>query len=661
MEAQEPEPEPYAEDYEISDDDEPPEQDHPLTADLTQYRGKIPDNIHDILTADVAGESMRGFNRTWVEDKSQKVVEGQPVFEKQKAKDRKAGIAPTPVLNLPAGGFFRFDRKHDDEYQTKPSKEGWGIHDPLGHDGQDTFFKHPSVFRNEKGEIKRWVDFRRSKANAHIPDALMAKKADKRALDEADEYLKEMLYLPMRDKRIEELESEWKGDKWRAIRKMEGGEVQREMDKYDEEVEYHDINTGRVKRREMGWADLKKEPAKEYKRGGDFEPEKGEVRYRRTDQPKPEQIARDLDWLEPTGEVSNVHMAGATPEMNQKIRESGVSAEGSYPVLRQRLGDKDWNLQHIHERIEETGHWGQRQWEYAIASSTDSHMVHTGKINPTNPSKRIKHELGGGAVNKGIPGVKYEDERETQFNEYMDELYLKEREEYGGNAIDLREVPVHIPELRDMDGQIVHKAQSYPGIRYGQFHGAYETGQVQGDVIQARGEIQDPERKILHHGVWAEVEKVRAEMYQKKIHDLKEARALADKKALVALNPAVASGEARIQDDGKVVSDTGVVYNPQGKPTGEVVAVKKKLGFAEWMVAQGDISDEEDINELDAEELTEFQGMYERAGGVVDDEIISEKAGGAEEHEWVDDTGPDAGNRIFNVQTGLGAGRFKKG
>ena len=154
MEAQEPEPEPYAEDYEISDDDEPPEQDHPLTADLTQYRGKIPDNIHDILTADVAGESMRGFNRTWVEDKSQKVVEGQPVFEKQKAKDRKAGIAPTPVLNLPAGGFFRFDRKHDDEYQTKPSKEGWGIHDPLGHDGQDTFFKHPSVFRNEKGEIK---------------------------------------------------------------------------------------------------------------------------------------------------------------------------------------------------------------------------------------------------------------------------------------------------------------------------------------------------------------------------------------------------------------------------------------------------------------------------------------------------------------------------
>ena len=36
MEAQEPEPEPYAEDYEISDDDEPPEQDHPLTADLTQ-------------------------------------------------------------------------------------------------------------------------------------------------------------------------------------------------------------------------------------------------------------------------------------------------------------------------------------------------------------------------------------------------------------------------------------------------------------------------------------------------------------------------------------------------------------------------------------------------------------------------------------------------
>ena len=126
----------------------------------------------------------------------------------------------------------------------------------------------------------------------------------------------------------------------------------------------------------------------------------------------------------------------------------------------------------------------------------------------------------------------------------MDELYLKEREQYGANAIDLREVPIHIPELRDMDGQIVHKAQSYPGIRYGQYHGAFETGQVQGDVIQAGKYVEDPGKKILHHGIWAEVEKVRQEMYQKKIQDIKEARALADKKALVALNPAVASGEA---------------------------------------------------------------------------------------------------------------------
>ena len=433
------------------------------------------------------------------------------------------------------------------------------------------------------------------------------------------------------------------------------------MDKYDEEIEYHDINTGRVKRREMAWQDLKEEPAKEYKRGGEFQPEKGEVRYRRTDQPKPEQIARDLNWLEPAGDVSNVHMAGATPEMNKKIRESGVSAEGSYPVLRQRLGDKDWNLQHIHERIEETGHWGQRQWEYAIASSSDSHMVHTGKINPTNPSKRMKHELGGGAVNKGVPGVKYEDERETQFNEYMDELYMKEREQYGGNAIDLREVPIHIPELRDMNGQVIHKAQSYPGIRYGQHHGAFETGQVQGDVIQAGGYVQDPGRKILHHGVWAEVEKVRQEMYQKKIHDVKEARALADKKALVALNPAVASGEAKIQDDGKVVSDTGVVYNPQGKPTGEVVAVKKKLGFEEWMRAEGNLDADESLEDLDADEIAEFQEEYQEAGGVADDEVIGTTAGGAEEHEWADESGPDAGNRIYNTQTGLGAGRFKKG
>ena len=263
------------------------------------------------MSADLEGESMPGFNRVWVEDKSQKVVEGQPQFEKQKAKDRKAGIAPTPVFNLPAGGYWRFDRKLDDEHQTKPSREGWGIHDPLGHDGQDTFFKHPSVFMNMKGEIKRWVDFRRSKANTHIPDVLMAKKADSRALKEADEYLKELLYLPMKDKRVEEIVSEEGADKWRGIRKFEGGEVQREMERYDEEIDYHDTNTGRVKLREMGWADLKKEPAKEYKRGGEFQPDKGEVRYRRADQPKPEELGRMLNWLEPTGDVSNVHMAGS--------------------------------------------------------------------------------------------------------------------------------------------------------------------------------------------------------------------------------------------------------------------------------------------------------------------------------------------------------------
>ena len=90
------------------------------------------------------------------DDENTAKIQVNPVIferlEKQKAKDKKAGIAPTPVLNLPAGGYWRFDRKTDDEYQTKPSKEGWGIHDPLGHDGQDTFFKHPSVFMNNKGE-----------------------------------------------------------------------------------------------------------------------------------------------------------------------------------------------------------------------------------------------------------------------------------------------------------------------------------------------------------------------------------------------------------------------------------------------------------------------------------------------------------------------------
>ena len=52
------------------------------------------------------------YNREWVDNTTQRVDEGgNLMWEKQSAKDRKAGIEPTPVLNFPAGGYFKYTAK----------------------------------------------------------------------------------------------------------------------------------------------------------------------------------------------------------------------------------------------------------------------------------------------------------------------------------------------------------------------------------------------------------------------------------------------------------------------------------------------------------------------------------------------------------------------
>ena len=49
------------------------------------------------------------YSREWIVNTSQRQDEnGNLMWEKQSAKDRKAGIAPTPTLNFPAGGYWKY-------------------------------------------------------------------------------------------------------------------------------------------------------------------------------------------------------------------------------------------------------------------------------------------------------------------------------------------------------------------------------------------------------------------------------------------------------------------------------------------------------------------------------------------------------------------------
>jgi len=124
----------------------------------------------------------------------------------------------------------------------------------------------------------------------------------------------------------------------------------------------------------------------------------------------------------------------------------------------------------------------------------------------------------------------------------------------------------------------------------------------------------------------------------------------------------------------------GVVYNPQGKPTDDLVSAratatcpwstpvdnvegmfddaeekgevvqspKKKLGFEEWMRAEGSLDDDETLEDLDVDEIADYREEYEEAGGIAyEHEAIFTKAGGAEAWEFEDETVSDT---YFDVQ-----------
>lgn len=77
---------------------------------LAQYDNPFPEGIDDT------------YEREWVPEISQKVdAKGKLMFEKQSAKDRKAGIPLTPILNFPAGGYWQFSKGDDVQYQV-PSR-----------------------------------------------------------------------------------------------------------------------------------------------------------------------------------------------------------------------------------------------------------------------------------------------------------------------------------------------------------------------------------------------------------------------------------------------------------------------------------------------------------------------------------------------------------
>ena len=76
----------------------------------------------------------------------------------------------------------------------------------------------------------------------------------------------------------------------------------------------------------------------------------------------------------------------------------------------------------------------------------------------------------------------------------------------------------------------------------------------------------------------------------------------------------------------------------EGKPIGGVISPpkeKKKLGFEEWMRAEGNLGDDETMEVLDAEELAHYKEEYEEAGGIADPPEVVVVRGGMGE------VGPD--------------------
>ena len=96
------------------------------------------------------------YSREWVVNTSQRQDEnGNLMWEKQSAKDRKAGIAPTPTLNFPAGGYWKYTainpdgpliRSYGAEYTMFGGGKGGAKDEDLGPQDAVVFYEVPETF-----------------------------------------------------------------------------------------------------------------------------------------------------------------------------------------------------------------------------------------------------------------------------------------------------------------------------------------------------------------------------------------------------------------------------------------------------------------------------------------------------------------------------------
>lgn len=641
-------------DDEISDDEPTTGTDEPESLGADRVPGEIsnlresmdPDRFA-ILEADINEQSKVGFTRSWVEDTSQRITDGQPQFNKQAKKDIKKGVPPIPTLNLPAGGYYKYTRKEDKKYQEKPPEKGSGIWDsfadPLRAGGKKFLYEHPKVFvHHQTGNVERWVDFRKSKMNAHIPKSLMASKAEKRELELAQEYINEKTSSEERDKRNTEiakfeLENPDKNIDFPQVMSGQGipmaqnpgGELARDELKNmtDEqrarfELEYKDVPTGRIRQSEHGWTTMKDEPDVGYSRETGLvgpEPKDGYVKYRKGLQPKPDELAQMEKMFDQDYRTSEVNPAfSAMMKANPINPLWGVNME------------LDWTPQMIESRVEDLGDIPDTS--LLSQSSSQAYQVGSGKMERKRSAdgryeytgKRVKTDWGGGELNKGIPGLRPED-KQAEWDASMDKLHQDRVSRFGSEEIDLRDVPFFIPDIRDPEtGLLSHRAQKYPGVRFGQGGFAMDAA-----------------------------EKERTKIYARQYQSKKEQAKMVDAFAMVSINPAVAAGKAVVRSDGKVVNDDGVVFNPQGRATQEVIDTGRiQVSFEDWL-GRLDVSMEE-YEEMDAEDQAEMNEQYEEDGGTIStaDEVV--QGGGVDVDEYVDEDGPNVGNRVYNVNTGLG-------
>ena len=96
------------------------------------------------------------YTRDWVVNTTQRQDEkGNLMWEKQSAKDRKAGIAPTPTLNFPAGGYWKYTainpdgpltRSYGADYTMFGSGKGGEKVEDLGPQDAIVYYSIPETF-----------------------------------------------------------------------------------------------------------------------------------------------------------------------------------------------------------------------------------------------------------------------------------------------------------------------------------------------------------------------------------------------------------------------------------------------------------------------------------------------------------------------------------